>query len=335
MDTQKLYKLQHVNVVIYPGFKALEAVGTISVFEYANAKLATLGLPPAYDVQLCAPEAGMIRSDTKIVLEAPRSLNSMLLPDVALIVGARDIDQALAEQSSLVQWCQMAASRNTTLLGVCSGAFFLAEAGLLDRRKATTHWSVSRKLSERYPRIEVVEDAIFIHDDRIWTSAGVTAVLDLTLAYVEKDLGRDIALSVARDLVVYLKRPGGQSQFSEHLNSQMTQHSGVRKLQEWILTNLHLDLSHDDLSARAAMSPRNFGRVFVREVGCSPTTFIERARVELARRLLEDGKVPLKLIATRCGFRSDDQFRRVFQKHCGITPKAYQERFGLPLHSPQ
>lgn len=326
MDIQKRYQVQRVDIIIYPDFKALEAVGAVNVFEYANAKIAEVGLPAAYELRVCAPEPGLIRSDTQIVLEARHvpALDS----DIALIVGARDIDRALAEQPGLVEWCRQVARRPTTLVGVCSGAFFLAEAGSLDGHRATTHWSVSGRLGKRYPQVDVVEDGIFLQAGRIWTSAGVTAVLDLSLALVERDLGREVALAVAKDLVVYLKRPGGQSQFRQYLHSQMTQHTGIRQLQEWILKNVDQSLDIQDLSARAAISPRNLGRVFLRETGCSPGEFVERARIELARRLLEEGKAPLKQIAQRCGFRSDDHLRRVFRRHKGVTPKTYQERFG-------
>ncbi|WCE08660.1 GlxA family transcriptional regulator [Pseudomonas sp. JBR1] len=326
MQTQKSASAQCVDIVIYPGFKALEAVGAVSVFEYANTRLLEAGLPAAYALRLCAPVPGMILSDTQIVLEARHGLT--LEADLALIVGARDIDRALADQPGLIEWSRRMARRPATLVGLCSGAFFLAEAGVLDGQRATTHWRLSSQLARRYPRIEVVEDAIFLQAGHVWTSAGVTAALDLSLALVERDLGLDVALAVARDLVVYLKRPGGQAQFSQYLHSQMTRHTGVRQLQEWILRNLDQPLGISELSTRAAMSPRNLGRVFRRETGCSPAVFVERGRIELARRLLEDGKAPLKQVARRCGFGSDDHLRRVFRRHLGVTPKAYQDRFG-------
>lgn len=323
---QQSHRMQRVDIVIYPGFKALEAIGALTVFEYANAKRTEAGLVPAYALRLCAPAPGMIPSDTQIVLEARHGL--ALDADTALIVGARDIDRVLAEQPGLIDWSRRLAQRAATLVGVCSGAFFLAEAGLLDGRRATTHWCLSSQLARRYPRIEVVEDAIFLQAGRLWTSAGVTAALDLSLALVERDLGLDVALAVARDLVVYLKRPGGQSQFSQCLHSQMTLHTGIRQLQEWILGNLDRPLSLAVLSARAAMSPRNLGRVFRREAGCSPAEFVERCRIERARQLLEEGQAPLKQVALRCGFSSDDHLRRVFHRHLGVTPRAYRERFG-------
>lgn len=333
MDIQKRYQTQRVDIVIYPGFKSLEAVGALNVFEYANTRMTEVGLSGAYDIRICAPEPGMISSDTQIVLEASHELSQN--SDIVLIIGARDINRALSNNFRLIEWCKKIARHSNTLVGVCSGTFFLAEAGLLNGLNATTHWSVSDELQKRYPEIDVIGDAIFLQAGNIWTSAGVSAVLDLSLALVERDFGREVALAVARDLVVYLKRPGGQSQFSQHLSSQMTQHKGISQLQEWILKNLDQPLDIRKLSAYAAMSSRNLCRVFLREVSCSPREFVERARIELARRQLEESQAPLKQIAKRCGFTSDDHFRRVFQRRCGVTPKDYQERFGIANRSTQ
>lgn len=212
-------------------------------------------------------------------------------------------------------------------VGLCTGSFFLAEAGLLNNRRATTHWTVAPLMERRYPSVRVEPDSIFVKDGPIWTSAGVTACMDAALAIIEEDLGREVALSVARDMVMYLKRPGGQSQFSVHLTSQMTDHSAVRGIQEWILGGLDREFSMTELASRAAMSTRNFARVFSRETGHGPAEFIEIARVELARRLLEDHRCSLKAIAVRCGFKTEDRLRRAFQRRCRITPKEYRERF--------
>ncbi|MDW1257618.1 GlxA family transcriptional regulator [Klebsiella pneumoniae] len=328
MGNKRINRVRRVDIIIYPGFKAIEATGVVSVFEYANARLIKLGCLPAYELQLCAPDAGMIPSDTIVKLEATKALSQDSLPDTALIVGARDIHKALLEQPYLVEWCRNIGKYVSTLAGICTGAFFLAEAGLLDGHSATTHWSASDTLRLRYPSIDVTEDAIFVQSGNIWTSAGVTAALDLALAIVERDLGKDIALSVAQDLVVFLKRPGGQSQYSQHLSSQMTQHDGVREIQGWILNNLDKSITVNELSMRAAMSTRNFVRVFHREAHCSPSEFIERSRIELAQRLLEEGVNSFKQVADRCGFSSDDHLRRVFRRRCGMTPKEYLSRHG-------
>ncbi len=214
---------------------------------------------------------------------------------------------------------------------MCTGSFFLAEGGLLDGLRATTHWSFVDRLRKKYPAISVDADAIFIREGNIWTSAGVTAAMDLALAIVEEDFSRDIALEVARDLVIYLKRPGGQSQFSVHLSSQMTTHPTIRELQDWIMQHLRDDLNIPKLAARLAMSERNFARVFQRETHESPADFIERARFEVARRLLEENASPLKVIAVKTGFQTEEKMRRAFRKRIGVTPKAYRERFSTTI----
>lgn len=327
MDLSTRCRPRTVDVIIYPGFKAIEAVGAVHVFDYANARLRNSGYLSVYDIQIAAPVAGFVKSDTLIVLEAKKALSPLAVPDIAVIVGARDIEHVLDDTSTLVDWCRAVSTRVPRMVGMCSGSFFLAEAGLLDGKRATTHWSVASALQARYPAVKVEPNSIFVRDGMIWTSAGVTAGMDLALAIVEEDLGRDVALAVARDLVIYMKRPGGQSQFSVHLNSQMTDHPTVRSIQEWMLAALDRDFTIEVLAKRAAMSERNFARVFARETGHGPAEFLEIARVEMARRLLEEHDLPMKAIAARSGFRSDDHMRRVFQRRCGVTPGAYRERF--------
>ncbi|SOZ34782.1 GlxA family transcriptional regulator [Cupriavidus neocaledonicus] len=316
-----------VDIVIYPGFKAVEAVGAINVFDYANTRLRQLGCEPKYELRLVAPHPGAIRSDTLVSLEATHALAGVAPADVVVVVGARDIVNVLGACGDIVSWCRTQAGRLRTIVGLCSGSFFLAEAGLLAGRRAATHWSVAELMRTRYPGIRVDADAIFVRDAHIWTSAGVTAVFDLVLAMVEEDLGRDIALSVARDLVVYLKRPGGQSQFSEHLLSQMTGHPRVRDIQDYIHRTPRADLSVQVLAQRFAMSERNLSRVFLKETGHTPSAYVERTRLDAARRLLEDSSQPLKWIAVESGFGSEARLRQAFQRRLHVTPGAYRERF--------
>lgn len=318
---------QRVDIVIYPGFKALEAIGTMSVFEYANLHLQEQGRAPGYRLRIASPQAGPVRSDTRMALEA-EALDTADLPDTAIIVGAREIERVLQEQPALVAWTAAAAPRIARFVALCSGCFFLAQAGLLDGLPATTHWSVAGLLHERFPAVDVQADAIYLRAGHLWTSAGVTAGIDLALALVEEDHGRSLALEVARDLVVYLKRPGGQSQFSVHLASQSTTHGGIRQAQDWLLSHLDQPVRMDELARHAAMSERNFRRVFAKEVGSSPAQFIATARLEAARRLLEDSDLPLKSVAGRVGLGSEQPLRKLFQKHLGITPQEYRERFG-------
>lgn len=324
-------RLHTVDIIVYPGFKALEAIGPLKVFDYANSCLQQRKLNGGYTVTIASTQIGMIPSDTLMSLQATKVISMHVLPDLALIVGSPDIEQALQDSPEIVAWVAHAAPRIQRLAALCTGSFFLAEGGALDDRRATTHWSFAERLHKKYAKVKVDADAIFIREGNIWTSAGVTAGMDLALAIVEEDFGREIALEVARDLVIYLKRPGGQSQFSVHLASQMTTHPTIRELQNWIMSHLADDLSIPQLAARLAMSVRNFSRVFHRESGESPADFIEGARFEAARRLLEENTSPLKVIAVQTGFDTEEKMRRVFQKKIGVTPKVYRERFSTTL----
>lgn len=317
-----------VDIVVYPGFKAMEAVGPMSVFEYANLHLQRRGKPAGYDVRIAADRVGPVRSDTLMALDATKALSPLALADTTLIVGARHIQQALRDGGALVAWVAAVAPRLRRLASLCSGAFFLAAAGALDGKRATTHWSVAERLQADFPAIDVDADAIFIRAANVWTSAGVTAGIDLALALVEEDYGRDLALEVATEMVVYLKRPGGQSQFSAHLLSERTARPSIRELQAWILDNLHQRLPVAQLAQQAMMSERHFARVFQQEVGMSAQEFIEQSRFERATHLLGELDLPLKTVAARACFSDEVQMRRVFLKKLGITPKIYRERFG-------
>lgn len=322
---------QLVDIVVYPGFKAMEAIGPLTVFNYANLYLGREGRAPAYTLRVAAATKGPVVSDTFMSLDASQALNANDLPDVAVIVGTRHIEAAIRDNPAIVAWARSAAPRLQRMIALCSGSFFLAEAGALDGCPATTHWSVATLLERRYPAVQVNADAIFIRHRNLWTSAGVTAGIDLALAVVEDDLGRDVALEVARELVVYLKRPGGQSQFSLYLASQTTSHPGIRQVQQWVLAQPAHPHSMPELAARAAMSERNFRRVFAKEAGQSPMAFVETARLEAARRQLESSDLPLKTIALTTGFGSDERLRRAFLRHVGITPREYRERFASAL----
>lgn len=316
-----------VDIIVYPGFKAMEAVGPMSVFEYANLHLQRHGKAPGYDVRIASHTVGAVRSDTLMSLDATKVLSTLSAPDNAIIVGARHIQAALADGGALIDWVAAMAPRIKRLSSLCSGAFFLAAAGVLDGKRATTHWGVAERLQAEFPAIEVDADAIFIRDGNVWTSAGVTAGIDLALALVEEDFGRDLALEVATEMVVYLKRPGGQSQFSAHLLSERTARPNIRALQAWILDNLHERLSVAQLAQKAMMSERHFARVFQQEVGLSTQEFIETCRFERATQLLADVALPIKTVAARASFSDLAHMRRVFQKKLGITPKLYRERF--------
>ena len=331
-----------IDLVVYPGFKALEAVGPMSVFDYANVHLHQHGRPDGYAVRVVAAQAGAVQSDTLMALTATHTLAELEQQAAGpgctvVLVGSRNIEQVLAASPDLVAWAARVAPRVGRMIALCSGSFFLAAAGLLDGRRAATHWSVAALLRQRYPAIDVDPDAIYVRDGSLWTSAGVTAGIDLALALVEEDFGHALALEVARDLVMYLKRPGGQSQFSVQLASQGVTHRDIQAVQTWVLQNLQEPMPLAALAARAAMSERHFRRVFVQETGQTPSAFVDAARLEGARRLLESSSqqqggtaLPLKTVAARVGMGSEQALRQLFVRHLGITPQAYRERFGGP-----
>lgn len=239
--------------------------------------------------------------------------------------GAR----AAADDPEIVAWVAAAAARAKRTASVCTGAFLLAEAGLLAGRRATTHWAHCDSLGQRYPDVDVDADAIFIRDGELWTSAGITAGIDMTLALVEEDAGHQVALEVARELVVFLKRPGGQAQFSRALAVQQASQPALRELQAWIAANLDADLTVAALAARVHLAERSFTRAFRREIGQSPAAYVESLRIERARMLLEDGAGSLDTVARASGFRSAEVLRRAFHRHVGVSPAAYRERFYL------
>jgi transcriptional regulator GlxA family with amidase domain len=242
-----------------------------------------------------------------------------------LVAGGPGIDNAAADRE-LVNWVQARAKQARRVASVCTGAFLLGAAGLLDGRRAATHWTRCAEFARRFPSVRVEADPIFVRDGSVWTSAGVTAGIDLALAFVEQDLGRALALAVARHLVVFLKRPGGQAQFSTALSLQGAEER-FGALHGWIASHLASDLSLPALAERAAMSERSFSRRYAEATGLTPVRAVERLRVEGARRMLSDTKLPIKRIATRCGFGSEETMRRSFARLLAATPQDYRARF--------
>jgi transcriptional regulator GlxA family with amidase domain len=320
---------RHVAVVAFSDAEVLDVTGPLEVFSQAARILGGRGaqVEPAYRVEVLARRAGPIAMSSGIRLVAERAVGEVRSGiDTLLVAGGRGTEAALADEL-LLAWLRRMARRVRRIASVCSGTFLLAEAGLLDGRRATTHWEVCRELARRYPRVTVEEDPIFVRDGNVYTSAGVTAGMDLALALVEEDHGRDVALRVARQLVLFLKRPGGQSQFSAQLKVQAADREPLRALQAWIADHLAEDLSIPALARRAAMSERNFARVFAREVGATPARFVERTRIEAARRRLEESSDGLDEIAAQCGFASAEILRRAFLRVLRVAPSAYRLRF--------
>jgi transcriptional regulator GlxA family with amidase domain len=250
--------------------------------------------------------------------------------DTLLVAGGQGTADALRDRA-LIEWLRGSIRRTRRLCSVCTGAFLLAEAGLLDGLSATTHWRQCAQLAAQYPAVSVETDPIFVRAGKIFTSAGVTAGIDLALALLEDDHGREIALNVARELVMFLRRPGGQSQFSVQLSTQQADREPIRDLQRWIADHLGADLSVETLARRAAMSPRNFARVFAREVGMTPGEFVEKLRVEAARRRLEESAEGIDSIASKGGFGTRESMRRAFIRTLHVPPSAYRSRFHQKL----
>jgi transcriptional regulator GlxA family with amidase domain len=245
--------------------------------------------------------------------------------DTLLVAGGDP--REILQDASILRWIDRIKPRVRRLGSVCTGAFILAAAGLLAGKRATTHWRWAEALAAQFPDVEVEADALYVRDGDVYTSAGVTAGMDLALAMVEEDLGQRLALEVARGLVLFLKRPGGQSQFSSHLAAQAIARGPLKDLPDWILEHLDENLTIEILAERVAMSPRNFARVFLRETGVTPAKFVERARVERARRSLEESRRSMDEVAGECGFGSAERMRRTFRRHLRVVPHDYRKRF--------
>jgi len=246
--------------------------------------------------------------------------------DTVMVTGR---GQSPQENGALADWIALAAPHARRLVSVCAGALVLAQAGLLDGRRATTHWQRLDQLEREYPSVRVERDPIYVNDGPIWTSAGASSGFDLTLALVEDDHGFAMAREVAQDLVMYLRRPGGQSQFSRYLAAQARSEGPIRDVQAWALENLSADLGVEKLADRAAMSPRNFSRVFAQQTGTTPARFVEEIRLEAARGRLEQGEESLDEVAAACGLGSALNLRRLFERQLGVAPSEYRERFGI------
>ena len=318
-------QVRKVVLVIFDQAKLLDIVGPLQVFNDACLEDGT----PAYQVTLASEAGGPITTDTGVVLASERIDEAMAGTVDTLLVSGGD-PAASATATALLRACLVKYLERPRRLGsICVGAFVLAELGVLDGREATTHWGLCGRLEREYPSVIVKPDAIFVASDRIWTSAGVSAGIDMALAMIEDDLGHTAALMLARLLVLFLKRPGGQSQFSVELRRQMHDARGrFDDLHDWMHANLESDLSVPALAAAAKMSPRNFARVYHRETGESPARAVEQIRVEAARRLLESAPDSIQHVALRTGFGDDERMRRAFLKTYGVSPQDYRSRFG-------
>ncbi|AFJ56575.1 MULTISPECIES: GlxA family transcriptional regulator [unclassified Pseudomonas] len=312
----------------YPQMGLLDLTGAQTVFWAATKAMAERGLQGyvLHNASLAGglmPTAEGLSVDTVALAQLdPAAIDTLVVP------GAPAIEQAMLDNTALVDWLRNASGQARRTASVCSGTFLLALAGLLEGRRAATHWAMCELLKQRFPSIEVDVDAIFVQQGQVWTSAGVSAGIDLALALVEADCGREVALQVARELVVFLKRPGGQAQFSQVLQAQTADSAGFDALHAWISDNLRdSDLSVERLAAQSHMSPRNFARVYKQKTGRTPAKAIELFRMEAARRMLEDSQRSIEQIAGLCGFGDEERMRCTFHRQLAISPRDYRERF--------
>jgi transcriptional regulator GlxA family with amidase domain len=310
--------VREVVIVAFPGVQALDVAGPAEVFAQAGG----------YRVRVAAPRVEPLTTGSGYAIEPELALAGVDpgRVDTLVVAGGEGTRAAVADEG-LVAWLAAAAPRVRRVASVWTGAFLLARAGLLDGRRATTHWAWCDELSRRFPAIAVEPDPIFVADGPFRTSAGVTAGMDLALSLVEEDLGPRAALRVARELVLFVRRPGGQAQFSAGLAAQAVEHAPLRELQAWIADHLDEDLSVPALARRTHMTERSFARAYARETGRTPAVHVELLRVERARMLLETTPAGVEAVAARCGFGTVETMRRAFARRLGVAPSAYRSRF--------
>ncbi|QNS03115.1 GlxA family transcriptional regulator [Streptomyces xanthii] len=304
-----------VLVTLYDQVQSLDVTGPVEVFTGAGA---------GYRVRTASPDGAPVRTSSGLTLVPDLALDGAPVPHTLLVPGGHGTRHP---DPRLVGWLREHAPRAERIVSVCTGALLLAEAGLLDGRRATTHWAYCARLAREHPAVEVDPDPIYVRDGKVATSAGVTAGIDLALALVEEDHGRDTALAIARALVVFLRRPGNQAQFSAQLAAQTARREPLREVQQWVTEHPEEDLSVDALAARARLSPRHFARAFRAETGLTPGRYVERVRVEHARRLLEDTADGVEEISRASGYGTPEAMRRAFLRTLGTPPAEYRLRF--------
>ncbi len=306
--------------VLFDGVQSLDVTGPLEVFSGTNQVLGR----PVYEVTTAALRGGAVRTSSGLRLVPDLDLATAAMPHTLVVPGGRGTREP---DPALVAWLRRFAGRAGRIVSVCTGAFLLAEAGLLAGRRATTHWNQCATLAARFPDVTVDPDPIFVRDGKIATSAGVTAGIDLALALVEEDHGRDTALTIARHLVMFLRRPGNQTQFSAQLRAQLAHRPALRDVQRRIADHPDADLSVETLAEHASLSPRQFARAFAAETGMTPGRYVDRTRLETARRLLEDTDDGIERIARTCGYGNPEAMRRAFQRALGVSPAEYRRRF--------
>jgi transcriptional regulator GlxA family with amidase domain len=333
MTTESKTKL--VVIAAFPDLPLLEIAGPGDVFHQASKLInSKTGEKQAYKVLVVAADGSQqVVSRSGITISTPVHFASIEEPVHTLLIAGYHFDRKLPSEKEFYAWVADMHESVTRIGSICVGTFALAKAGILRDKKVTTHWERGPRLHQDFPELHVDTSQFFIRDGKIYTSGGVSSGTDLSLALVEEDYGRDIAVATARHLVLYLKRPGFQSQFSELLPEPELDHGLLTKLHPWIVAHLSEDLSVERLAFQSNMSPRNFARQFLKDAGLTPAKFVEKLRVEMARKLLEESDLSIKQVAQKCGLGNLINMRRVFLRNLMVTPSDYRRSFKSSLEA--
>ncbi|WP_343670926.1 GlxA family transcriptional regulator [Chitinophaga sp.] len=319
--------MKHIALLITHNSTLLDFAGPLEVFTKAIDKAG-----PVYQTHIVSlEETNQIRTSSGMHITCEHNYATFHQSIDTLIIAGLPKDLPTNIHPAAIAWIQQQAPQIRRICSVCSGAFILAEAGLLNGKKATTHWSLCERLAAAYPAISVDVAPIFVRDGNVYTSAGITTGMDLALALLEEDMGKRFALEIARQMVLFLKRPGNQAQYSTVLAAQAIDHAPVREAVDWIMENLQTEITVEELAEKVLMSPRNFARVFVKEMNITPVKFMEKMRVEAACRSLTEQHLTQEEIAVACGFKNGENMRRVFLKVFDVTPSEYRKRFQTAL----
>jgi transcriptional regulator GlxA family with amidase domain len=316
-------------VMVFPGFQLLDATGPAQVFATANDEEASMGQARPYTVTLVSMQGGLVASSSGITVlteVVPKATSSALRGGTLMVVGGQGVQSAIRDKA-LIAWIVRAAPLVARCCSVCTGTFLLAQAGLLDQRHAVTHWDSVEALKRYFPAVLVQDDAIYLKDGHIYTSAGVTSGIDLSLSLLEEDHGHTLPLRVAKQLVVYVKRPGGQRQFSSALLAQSREAGLVSQLATWLKPRLHQPIDVERMAASLSLTPRTLHRRLREEADVTPAQLLHRMRLETACGLLESGRLSLKQVASKSGFGTEYNLRRAFVLKLGVVPSDYRARF--------
>lgn len=321
--------MKTVELILFPEANSLDISGPLEVFSAASRLLQSTGSTKGYRVLFSGEKSGLVTLESGLTVHVDGPRHAKEKTDYLVIPGGSNPSR-FSSDSQRLDYIRVRARKAGHIVSICTGAFLLAELGLLDGKRCTTHWRYADRLATQYPSIQVCENAIYVEDGNLFTSAGVTAGIDLALALVEQDYGAEIAVETARNLVLYFRRPGNQSQFSTPIELRRAAGNRFQKLHDWLLSNLFRpELQVDALANFMAMSPRHFSRCFHEQTGMTPGKYLEKIRLEKARELLANTTQPIKSVAYLCGFQQEERLRRLFIKQLGITPSQYRCHFGI------